>query len=62
MQAILTSPGDFIKYTQDKPFLYVTKLTGWMDDIAGSGVYRKEFRWGTSNRVRSSWVELPTRM
>ena len=58
MQAILTSPGDFIKYTQDKPFLYVTKLTGWMDDIAGSGVYRKEFRWGTSNRVRSSWVEL----
>ena len=56
--SILTAPGDFIKITQDKPFLYVTKLTGWFDDIAGSGVYRKEFRWGTSNRVRSSWVEL----
>jgi hypothetical protein len=58
MQAILTSPGDFVKYTQDKAIHYVTKLTGWMEDIAGSGVYRKEFRWGTSNRVRASWVEL----
>lgn len=58
MQAILTSPGDFVKFTQDKPFLYVTKITGWLEDIAGSGTYKKEVRWGTSNRVRSSWVDL----
>ena len=58
MQAVLSSPGDFVKVSQDKPFLYVTKLTGWSEDITGSGIYRKEFRWGTTNRVRSSWVEL----
>jgi hypothetical protein len=58
MQAILTSPGDFVKFTQDAPFLYVTKLTGWLEDIAGSGTYKKEVRWGTTNRVRSSWVDL----
>jgi hypothetical protein len=58
MQAVLTSPGDFVKITQDKPFLYVTKLVGWLEDIAGSGNYRQEFRWGTSNRVRASWMDL----
>ena len=58
MQAILTSPGDFVKFTQDHPIFYATKITGWIEDIAGSGNYKKEFRWGTSNRVRSSWVDL----
>jgi len=60
MLAILSNPGDFVKITQDKPFHYVTKLTGWCDDILGTGILKKEFRWGTSNRVRASWVELTT--
>ena len=60
MLAILSQPGDFVKITQDKPFHYVTGLTGWCDDITGTGVLKKEFRWGTSNRVRASWVELTT--
>jgi hypothetical protein len=58
MQAVLTSPGDFVKFTQDQAILYATKLTGWSEDISGSGTYKKEFRWGTTNRVRSSWVDL----
>lgn len=58
MLAILSHPGDFVKITQEKAFHYVIGLTGWCDDITGSGVLKKEFRWGTSNRVRASWVEL----
>ena len=58
MLAILSQPGDFVKITQDKPFHYVTSLTSWCDDITGTGVLKKEFRWGTSNRVRASWVDL----
>jgi len=60
MLAILSQQGDFVKITQDAPFHYVTNLTGWCDDITGTGVLKKEFRWGTSNRVRASWVELTT--
>ena len=60
MLAILSNPGDFVKITQDKPFHYVTQLTGWCDDITGMAVLKKEFRWGVSNRVRASWVELTT--
>jgi hypothetical protein len=60
MLAILSQPGDFVKITQDKPFRYVTQLTGWCDTITGMGILKKEFRWGTSNRVRASWVELTT--
>jgi hypothetical protein len=60
MLATLTNPGDFVKITQDKPFRFVKKLTGWCEDIAGAGVLKKEFRWGASNRVRASWVELTT--
>jgi hypothetical protein len=58
MLAILSQPGDFVKITQDTPFHYVTNLTGWCDDITGTGILKKEFRWGTSNRVRASWIEL----
>lgn len=58
MLAILSNPGDFVKITQDKPFHYVTQLTSWCDDITGASVLKKEFRWGESNRVRASWVEL----
>jgi hypothetical protein len=60
MLAVLSNPGDFVKITQDKPFHYVTQLTGWCDDIIGMAVLKKEFRWGVSNRVRASWVELTT--
>jgi len=60
MLAILSNPGDFVKITQDKPFHYVTQLTGWCDDITGVAVLKKEFRWGVSNRVRASWIELTT--
>lgn len=60
MLAILSAPGDFVKITQDKPFHYVTQLTGWCDGINGMAVLKKEFRWGVSNRVRASWVELTT--
>jgi hypothetical protein len=58
MLATLTNPGDFAVISQDKPFHYVTKLTSWCDDISGTGVLKKEFRWGTSNRVRASWIDL----
>jgi len=58
MLAILSQSGDFVKITQDKPFYFVTGLTGWVQDITGTGVYKKEFRWGTTNRVRASWVLL----
>jgi hypothetical protein len=60
MLAILSNLGDFVKITQDKPFHFVTNLTGWCDEITGTGVLKKEFRWGTSNRVRASWIELTT--
>jgi len=58
MLAILSNPGDFVKITQDKPFHYVTQLISWCDDITGVAVLKKEFRWGVSNRVRASWIEL----
>lgn len=59
MLAILSKPGDFAKITQGPyPLKYVTKLTGWCEDITGNAILQKDFRWGTTNRVRSAWVEL----
>ncbi len=55
---ILTTPGDYVVFSQQKALFYVNKLTGWLEDITGGGVYKKDFRWGTSNRVRASWEEL----
>jgi hypothetical protein len=54
----LTNIGDFAKFTQGEPLHYVTKLVGWHEEIKGSGTLKREFRWGTTNRVRASWMDL----
>ena len=58
MLATLTNIGDFAKITQTKPLHYVTKILNWVDDITGVGTVKKEFRWGTTNLVRGSWIDL----
>jgi hypothetical protein len=55
---VLTNIGDYAKIVQQKPYKWVTKMTGWEEDISGIGVLRREFRWGTTNRVRASWMDL----
>jgi hypothetical protein len=58
MLATLTNPGDFVKLTQSDPFHFVTKMLNWVEDISGAGTLKREFRWGTTNRVRASWMDL----
>ena len=58
MLATLTNIGDFAKITQTKPLHYVTKILNWVDDIQGLGTVKKEFRWGVTNLVRASWMDL----
>jgi len=35
-------------------------MTGWSEIITGIGQLKKEFRWGTNNRVKASWMDLTT--
>jgi len=59
MLATLSKPGDFAKITQGvNPLKYVTKLTGWCEDITGNGILQRDFRWATSKKVRSAWTPL----
>jgi hypothetical protein len=58
MLATLTNVGDFVKFTQQEPYHYVTKLLNWVEDLAGLGTVKKEFRWGVTNLVRASWIDL----
>jgi len=58
MLATLTNIGDFAKITQTQPLDYVTKILNWVDDIQGLGTVKKEFRWGVTNLVRASWIDL----
>lgn len=58
MLATLTAPGSFVKITQDLPLKWVSKLTGWTEEYTGSGVVKREFRWGITNKVRASWILL----
>ncbi len=58
MLASLTTPGSFVKITQDKPYTQITGISSWIEDASGSGEVKREFRWGETNRERSSWVPL----
>ena len=60
MLAILSKPGDFAKFSQKPttPYHYVTAMTGWVDDVSGVGSIKKEFRWNTTNKVKTSWMDL----
>lgn len=60
MLAILSRPGDFAKFSQNPttPYYYVTVMTGWVDDVSGAGSIKKEFRWNTTNKVKTSWMDL----
>lgn len=33
-------------------------MTGWSEITTGIGQLRREFRWGTNNRVKASWMDL----
>jgi hypothetical protein len=57
-QAVLSHPGDFVKITQQEPLHFVTAITNWVEDITGIGSLKKEFRWGKTNLVRGSWLDL----
>ena len=59
MAVVLNKVGDFYTFNQKEPARYVTKLTGWAEDVVGSSaIVKKEFRWNTNNRVRTPWIEL----
>ena len=58
MLATLTNVGDFVKFTQQEPYHYVTKLLNWVEDLSGVGTVKREFRWGVTNLVRASWIDL----
>jgi hypothetical protein len=36
----------------------VNALTGVVDDIQGTGTIKKEFRWSTSNKLKTSWMDI----
>jgi len=36
----------------------VNKLTKVVDDISGAGTLKKEFRWSTSNKLKTSWMDV----
>lgn len=56
----LTSPGDFVVFTIEKPIPYVTSLTGYTDDLSGNpmAVVKREFRYSFNEKVKSVWVEM----
>jgi hypothetical protein len=58
MLATLSNPGDFVKFTQESPYHYVTKLVSYNEDISGAGTLKREFRWSVTNKVRASWMDL----
>lgn len=60
MLAILSKPGDFAKFSQKltTPYYYVTLMTGWVEDVLGAGNIKKEFRWNTTNKEKTSWMDL----
>jgi hypothetical protein len=56
--ATLSQVGDFAKISYNKPLKYVTNLTGYTYQSAGSGSVKLEFRWSYSNNIKTAWIEL----
>jgi hypothetical protein len=58
MSVVLSTVGDFYVFNQKEPARFVTKLTGYVENVSGSGTVKREFRWNTNDRVRTPWIEL----
>lgn len=56
--ATLSQIGDFAKISYSHSINYVTKLTGYTFVSSGIGTVRQEFRWSTSNQIKTAWIEL----
>lgn len=56
----LSSPGDFVVFTIEKPIPYVISLTGYTDDLSGNpmSVVKREFRYAFNDKAKSVWVEM----
>ncbi len=58
MSVVLTNVGDFYVFNQKEPARFVTELTGYTENVSGSGTIKREFRWNTNDRVRTPWITL----
>jgi hypothetical protein len=56
--ATLSQVGDFAKITYCDPLKYVTALTGYTFDYSGIGNFQLEFRWSTTNLIKTAWILL----
>lgn len=56
--ATLSQVGDFAKISYNQPLNYVIKLTGYTFVSSGIGGVKKEFRWSTTNQIKTAWIEL----
>ena len=56
--ATLSQVGDFAKISYSHSINYVTKLTGYTFVSSGIGTVRLEFRWSTTNQIKTAWIEL----
>lgn len=56
--ATLSQVGDFAKISYNEALRYVTKLTGYTYVAGGAGSVKLEFRWSTTNQVKTAWIDL----
>jgi hypothetical protein len=56
--ATLSQAGDYAKISYPQPLRYVTKLTNYTYDSSGSGTVKLEFRWSTTNQIKTAWIDL----
>jgi hypothetical protein len=56
--ATLSQIGDFAKISYNHSINYVTKLTGYDYEYSGAGDVKLEFRWSTTNQIKTAWIDL----
>ena len=56
--ATLSQVGDFAKISYNHSLNYVTALTGYDYQSAGVGQVKLEFRWSTTNQIKTAWIDL----
>lgn len=56
--ATLSQVGDFAKISYDHSLNYVTALTGYTYVSSGVGEVKLQFRWSTTNQIKTAWIDL----
>jgi hypothetical protein len=56
--ATLSQVGDFAKISYNHSINYVTSLTGYTYVSSGMGDVKLQFRWSTTNQIKTAWIDL----